>query len=71
MSERLNLELPNINFDSSLVELIMQLEVMRKIIAPLEINIFQCYKLQIIIPMRANNNGVNMCCKVYIMKCPK
>lgn len=38
MCDKLNLELPKISFDSNLVELIMQLEVLRNQIAPLEIN---------------------------------
>lgn len=38
MCDKLNLELPEISFDSNLVELIMQLEVLRNKIAPLEIN---------------------------------
>lgn len=37
MCDKLNLELPKISFDSNLVELIMQLEVLRNQIAPLEI----------------------------------
>lgn len=38
MCDKLNLKLPQISFDSNLVELIMQLEVLRNQIAPLEIN---------------------------------
>lgn len=38
MCDKLNLELPKISFDSNLVELIMQLEVLRNQIAPLEIS---------------------------------
>jgi len=38
MCDKLNLELPKVSFDSNLVELIMQLEVLRNQIAPLEIS---------------------------------
>ena len=39
MCDKLDLSLPQISFDSSLVELITKLEVLRHKIAPLEISV--------------------------------